>query len=519
MTSILDFFTKLIDPSGFMPRWKCGRWDNLQGWTYILSDINIGISYLAIPLMIFLFIRRRKDFPYTRVLALFCLFIVFCGLSHIADAVMFWFPIYRLNALILAITAIVSTATVVVLYKILPKALSLKSPAQLQVIIEEQTKELKNSNEKLRESEAQFKALVNHNKDIITLFGSDLTYKFVNDSLGFFSNTDLSFYIGKTPEEVLPEHPHTEMFVNTLKAVLIKKETITYEIESTTELKGQGYFKVEMIPLFNNEGGVESVLTITKDITSIRKNEIELTANIDRLHKLSKRLEYKRNVLQDFAYIVSHNLRSPTGNLISLRDLYSRTKDQESKEDLLLKLFSVAEQLSNTVQNLSEVVNINQSSEIHKDELSFEKVLQNLMISLSAEITSSQASITYDFSACESISYPKMYLESILLNLLTNAIKYSSPERKLSVSFITKKEDNGLIILECADNGMGLDLKKYGSKVFTLNKTFHHNSDARGIGLFITKHQIKSLGGSIAIESEPNKGAKFIIKFNEIETL
>jgi signal transduction histidine kinase len=183
------------------------------------------------------------------------------------------------------------------------------------------------------------------------------------------------------------------------------------------------------------------------------------------------------------------------------------------------KFYEVANQLANTVQNLSEVVNINQSSEIQKDEIRFETLLQNLMTSLITQITEIEADVKYDFSRCEKICYPPIYLESILLNLLTNALKYSSPNRRPEITFTSYKQENGLIILECKDNGLGIDLKKYGSKVFALNKTFHDNPDARGIGLFITKHQIRSLGGSIAVESEPDKGSTFTIKFNEIEVL
>ena len=520
MDTILDFLKKLFDASDFMPRWKCGRWNESTGWICILSDINIGISYLAIPLMIFFFVRRRKDIPFAKVFVLFSFFIIFCGLSHLADAIMFWHPLYRFNAIILLITALLSSATVLVLYKVLPEALHFKSPTQLQKIIDEQTQALKVSNKKLRESEQQFKALINNNPDIIMMIGKDLKYKFINESLGLITDRDIEKYIGKTPMEVLPEsETNKAFFIESLQGVFATGKGAHYELKTKTDRKGDAYFDISIIPLQDENGEVNNVLTLSKDITLIRNNEQQLISTIDRLEKLSKRLEYKRNVLQDFAYIVSHNLRSPTGNLMSLQDVYRRTTDPEMKEEILAKFFAVADQLSNTVQNLSEVVNINQSLEVHRDELRFETVLQNLITSLSEQITASKAVITYDFSECEQISYPKMYLESVLLNLLTNAIKYASPDRTPEISFVSHRAASGLISLECSDNGLGIDLKKYGGKVFTLNKTFHNNPDARGIGLFITKHQIRSLGGSITIESEPNKGTKFIIKFNEIEVL
>ena len=519
MEAIVKFMKSLFESSGFMPRWECGRWTQYNGWVYILSDINIGISYFAIPLMLIFFIKKRKDFPFPKVFTLFSLFIIFCGITHLVDALMFWYPFYKLNAVLLFITAIISSTTVVVLYRVLPKAFSLKTPSQFQRIIDEQTEALRISNKKLEESEQQLKALINNNPDIIMMMGKDLEYKFVNESLSLITSRKIEDYIGKKPSDILPGQPNTALFMENLHNVFLTGKKVHYEIETTTEKIGHGHYIIDLIPLLDEEGNINNVLSITKDVTQVKNNETELKATIDRLEKLSKRLEFKRNVLQDFAYIVSHNLRSPTGNLMSLLDIYLRTSDPEKREILLTKFFEVANQLSNTVQNLSEVVNINQSLEVKKDEIKFENIVKNIHTSLSAQITLSNANITYNFSECPIIHYPKVYLESIILNLLTNAIKYSSPDRRPEIVLTSHKQENGLITLECKDNGLGIDLNKYGSKVFTLNKTFHNNPDARGIGLFITKHQIRSLGGSITVESEPNKGAKFIIKFNEIEVL
>ena len=103
--------------------------------------------------------------------------------------------------------------------------------------------------------------------------------------------------------------------------------------------------------------------------------------------------------------------------------------------------------------------------------------------------------------------------------MLTNAIKYSSEKQKPIIHFNSAISEKGIISLTCTDNGQGIDLSKYGKKIFSLHKTFHGNSDARGVGLFITKNQINSMGGNIIVKSEPDKGATFIIHFNEIELL
>ncbi len=519
MKSFFEYFKELFQTSDFMPRWICGHWTEAHGWLYILSNIVIGLSYFAIPVMLFVFIKKKKNIPFKGVFFLFSLFIIFCGVTHILDATIFWIPFYRLNALVLFITAVISAVTVFTLYKKLPLALNLKSPEQLQEIIDSQTASLVLVNQLLTDSEEQFKALVNNNPDVITLMDANLRYKFVNDSLSKISEKSLSSYIGKTPFEVLPDHPHTEAFTNNLKYVIESGTKVHYEVDTTVDKMGQVYFSVDMIPLTNKWNHVNDVITITKDITPIRQNEKKLYDTITKLEKFSMRLEYKRNTLQDFTYIVSHNLRSPTGNLLSLIDHYKRTDSAEKKELLLSKIFDVSHQLGNTVHDLGEVLNITNNSNLNTETLSFKTIVDNQVQNLAAQIMESGAVISCDFSACETITYPKVYLESILLNLLSNAIKYASEKRKPVIHFESSISAKGLISLTCTDNGLGIDLIKYGKKIFSLHKTFHNNPDARGVGLFITRNQINSMGGSITVESEPDKGATFIIHFNEIELL
>jgi signal transduction histidine kinase len=106
------------------------------------------------------------------------------------------------------------------------------------------------------------------------------------------------------------------------------------------------------------------------------------------------------------------------------------------------------------------------------------------------------------------------YLQSIALNFITNAIKYRHPDRPAIVSIDAKKMDKW-IILSVADNGIGIDLEQHGHKLFGMYKTFHGNSDARGIGLFITKNQIEAMGGKVEVESTAGFGTKFNIYFHE----
>ena len=150
MKDIIQYFSHLFDTQGWVPRWVCGRWSVAHGWTYIISSLLIGAAYFAIPLILFRFIRKRKDIlPFNGIFWLFILFIFSCGVTHFTDAVMFWYPAYRFSAVVLLITAIVSWVAVIGLFKVIPIALSFKSPAQLEAIIRQRTEDLAKTNAEL----------------------------------------------------------------------------------------------------------------------------------------------------------------------------------------------------------------------------------------------------------------------------------------------------------------------------------------------------------------------------------
>ena len=215
--------------------------------------------------------------------------------------------------------------------------------------------------------------------------------------------------------------------------------------------------------------------------------------------------------MQNFAYIVSHNLRSHTGNLQFMVDLHEQTDTADDKKEIFNHIKSISNSLKTTIDHLSEIVKIQTEIGKERKKLDFETIFKNIMSALESNINSTQAVIEYDFSKCPDINYIPAYLESILQNLLTNAIKYRHPDRKPVIKCYTAKE-GAHTYLYFEDNGLGIDMERYGDSVFGMYKTFHQNADAKGIGLFITRNQIEALGGTISIDSKVNEGTKFTIK-------
>lgn len=125
MNQITQFFQKLMDVSDWPPRWICGIWSEFHGWLYIGSDLTIWLAYFLIPIILLWFIQKKPSIPFLPIFWLFGAFILLCGLTHLIDAVIFWWPNYRLSALIRFATAVVSMGTVFALIKELPKVLNL----------------------------------------------------------------------------------------------------------------------------------------------------------------------------------------------------------------------------------------------------------------------------------------------------------------------------------------------------------------------------------------------------------
>ena len=240
-----------------------------------------------------------------------------------------------------------------------------------------------------------------------------------------------------------------------------------------------------------------------------RRSELILNQKL-KLEEFNKHLENKNRQLSSFAHIASHNLRAPVTNLILLQGAYKESTDFEDKAMLFSKTETVIDLLNGTLNDLIESVKVQENRDITHDPILFDFVFNNTLAVLDSQISDSNAIITSNFSEAPNIEYPKLYMESIMLNLLSNSIRYRSPERKPKIHFWTEININEIILL-ARDNGLGIDLKKNGHRLFGLSNTFHGHPDSKGVGLYMTKTQIEAVGGSITVESEVDKGTTFKI--------
>ncbi len=262
-----------------------------------------------------------------------------------------------------------------------------------------------------------------------------------------------------------------------------------------------------IVPFVDKEGKPYQYISIQRDITLTKNAELELNKSFSLVNEQNKRL-------LNFSYIVSHNLRSHTSNIISILNFLEKEDSPTERNELMQHLKRVSRSLNDTLFNLNEVVSIRNNINLIIEPLNLLEYIHQALRVLNEQIKWKKLIVENSVPKDVMVNYNPAYLESILLNFISNAVKYSSSERQPKIEFSVFEEE-GNLGLEIKDNGIGIDLKKNADKLFGMYKTFNNNPDARGIGLFITKNQIDAMGGKVEVESELGKGTSFKIYFSQ----
>ncbi|MBP6587984.1 MAG: PAS domain S-box protein, partial [Flavobacterium sp.] len=356
----------------------------------------------------------------------------------------------------------------------------------------------------IEKSQARFKSLID------TIDGIVWEYDLETKSSTFISKK-IENLLGYLVEEYSesPEfwedhiHPEDREFALALSAKE-NKNHVNHDYEYRMLKKNGEIIWVRDIINYVFENGKPVISRgIMIDITIMKEAEKNLSNSLQLVTEQNKRL-------LNFSYIVSHNLRSHTSNIESIISLIESAESEEERNEMMQLLKSVSNSLDETMKHLNEVVNINTNINLVTKPLNLINYIDKAKEVLSEQILSNKVTLTTNIPEDATINYNSAYLESILYNLISNAIRYRHPQRKPIIS-INLYQQNDKTIIEVSDNGIGIDLVRNADKIFGMYKTFSSNSDARGIGLFITKNQVDAMGGSITVDSIPNEGTTFKI--------
>lgn len=256
------------------------------------------------------------------------------------------------------------------------------------------------------------------------------------------------------------------------------------------------------------------VYAIAKEITHKKKFETDRNQILTELSAVNAELKY-------LGLTSAHDLRAPVNNLLSIFSLLEESKVEDPQTQRYLDIFRLATQaLKESIDSHLDSLNRQYQDPYLLEWLDLEDSLSKVLHSLQALIQESQTKLEIDFSAFSQLYFKQSNLESILLNLINNAIKYSQPGQAPQISIYTQFNDIEQAQLVIADQGLGFDLPTVQEKLFGLNETFHDHLNtqdgSRGIGLYLVYNHVTQLGSKIHLESSPNQGSKFIITFKPL---
>lgn len=327
MIQVADFFSKLFDYSDWPPRWHCGKWSEFHGWFYIVSDLMIWSAYFTLPLVIIKYISRRSDAQFVKLYFLFAAFILACGATHFLDAVTFWYPLYRLNALVRFITGVISWVTVFFIIRYLPLAFSMRSQNELEKEIDQRKK----VEDDLRNSEEQVQAIITNAPDPVVVIDQEGLIKKWNPAAEKMFGWRENEVTGQTIDKLL-------LSTNAAGVDILKKKSLF----KRHSLQQTGIAIIEKVARRDNEV-IDIEITVSpvkikenewyiaflRDITARRKSEEAL-----------KESEERYRLLTTEVYDYSIIMLTPEGNISSWNEGAQRIKGYTGHE-IIGKHFSV----------------------------------------------------------------------------------------------------------------------------------------------------------------------------------
>ncbi len=346
--------------------------------------------------------------------------------------------------------------------------------------------------------------VVNHISAMLAYWDKDLVCHFANDAY--------LHWFGKSKKEMVDK-----MTMQEILGPAIFKQNLPY-IEAV--LKGTPQTFERQIPIPSGEGAryslanyfphivdgeVKGFFVHVADITELKLLEKELIESNETIKEQNKRL-------LSFANIVTHNLKSYANNLGVILELFNNADTEAEKNEMMGFLKDISSGFSSTINHLADIVEAQNRTSLKLDKIKLHDYIKKSIDTIRIEIKETNTVIHDHVGHDITIQANPAYLDSIILNFLTNSIKYRHPDRAPIIDLNVIKKDKQLIFT-IQDNGLGIDLSKHKSALFGMYKTFHGNSDAKGVGLFLVRSQVEAMGGHIEVESEVGKGTMFKVYF------
>ncbi len=383
------------------------------------------------------------------------------------------------------------------------------APSKLTGTVQDIT-ERRNARLQLQKSEANLRSIFENAHTAYVLLDTELKIVSFNKPANRFSTEHL--------DKPLAEGEYAiDYFTDATLAVVRKSlreallgANINYEVSYPDETGVDKWYYAHFHPVRSDDEHILGVIMSLRDITERKTSELQEK-------KITTELIQRNKDLEQFAYIISHNLRAPVANILGISDALKEgyIEEEEEKEEFLKGLFDSAKKLDTVITDLNRILQLKHGLNENKEKVHFSNLVNDIKYTIAGVSENEMFQIKYDFSEIDEMITLKSYLHSIFYNLISNSIKYKRPGIVPVIEIRSTKVKGG-IILTFNDNGLGIDMEKNGNMLFGLYKRFNsHVAEGKGMGLFMVKTQVETLGGRISVKSKVNHGTEFRIEFSQ----
>lgn len=484
----------LFDTSSFPARWHCGAWTTAHGWLHIASDLAIWGAYMAIPASITFFLLKRRDVPFFPIFWLFAGFIFFCGTTHLLDALIFWWPAYRFSGLVKFLTAAVSWATVLALIPVLPKALALPSLGRANA-------DLQQALQAVRESEQRLRHVIGAAPNGMIIVDAQGKIVSTNPACEAIFGYPPQELVGRPIEDLVPpRHRGAHPAV---------REAFQRQPETRAMGRGRDLFGLRRdgseIPVEIGLNPIESedsnvlVLASIVDITERKRSE-------QMLARYTADLERSNRELDEFAYVASHDLRSPLEGIASLAAWIDEDSGDQLPESSRRHLGQIQQRVHRLQTLLDDLLHFSRAG---RRETALEAVDSGGLIRDVISILNPPASFRIEVGeAMPVLETFRTPLQHVLQNLIGNALKHH--DRENGLIRVNAVQEGKWCTFTVVDDGPGID-PAFHDRIFMMFETLRPRDDVEGsgMGLAIIRKLVETCGGQITVDSELGKGARF----------
>lgn len=521
-------FPDLFDTSGFPARWECGpawRQEPAWAWIHIISDLATWSAYLAIPLVLIYFLRKRRDIPFPRIFWLFGAFIFACGTVHLIESILFVYPVYRLSGAMKLFTAAVSWATVLALVRIAPQALLLRSHSELEAEVQQRTRELKDLNDRFRDEIAHREEItrsLSANEERLRMAlqaGQMGTWDWnLQTNMVAFDNMQCDIVgIGADTGFV-----HSEQFFKLVHPDDREqlRENIAHCIATGEAYRAE--FRLQKpdgeTRWIAGHGSIIGEAPFARRMTGVNydisgRKQMEFALEIAR-----KEAESANLAKSEFLANMSHEIRTPLTAILGCAGVLVRHLREPDSLEMAEMIQNQGELLLGVLNDVLDLSKIEAGRlEIHKEPTSLAAIIADVRSLMDPVAQEKQLTLRVHFKSRlpKTIETDPLRLRQILINLISNAIKFTEAGVVQVECWHEPNNGESCMVLAVQDTGIGIApaaQQRIFEAFVQTNGSGEHIFGGTGLGLTICKRLATMLGGDITLSSVPGQGSTFEVR-------